>query len=514
MKKIIYIFGVIFLAIIIILNLIFTTYLNPAEETIISFNSASYIIGLIAAGILMVVATKFINDKLYKDEQSKKLKIIRKILFITALVIYIAFNVVWTIFVNPPVVADSIHVSNLAQTMYRGNPEEFLPNLTYIGIPLSEYIQAYPQQISLAFIYSLFFRLIQFDVLETLRVLNVIGNLLIVIALYKIGNQLAKKYKTNKVLLLTLILTFISLPMLSTFIYGDIPSIALCLFAVYFMMRYTETKKIRFAVGASIFTMIAYMMRMNSLIFIIATVMYLVLNLINGFMKKELKENLINVGVIIVYLVVSMIPATLVQNYYLDKYDLEKDKRYPSISYFFMGMEESRRGNGWYNEDIAEPALKDPEMAKNEYGNRIKEKLSYFISQPGYTFNFYVMKIASMWTENTYSAVRSNQDGTDMPIENMTGALTFYQKMLLIITCLCSLIVMIQNRKNLSLDVLFLITIFIGGFAFHVLWEAKSRYIIPYILVLIPVASIYINNLEIKEKIMKIYNKKNERNLN
>ena len=67
---------------------------------------------------------------------------------------------------------------------------------------------------------------------------------------------------------------------------------------------------------------------------------------------------------------------------------------------------------------------------------------------------------------------------------------------------------MIQNRKNLSLDVLFLITIFIGGFAFHVLWEAKSRYIIPYILVLIPVASIYINSLGIKEKIMKIYNKK------
>ena len=152
--------------------------------------------------------------------------------------------------------------------------------------------------------------------------------------------------------------------------------------------------------------------------------------------------------------------------------------------------------------------MKDPDMAKNEYGNRIKEKLSYFVSNPGYTFNFYVMKIASMWTENTYSAVRSNQDGTDIPIESITGSLTFYQKMLLIITCLCSLIVMIQNRKNLSLDVLFLITIFIGGFAFHVLWEAKSRYIIPYILVLIPVASIYINNLEIKEKIMKIYNKK------
>lgn len=76
--------------------------------------------------------------------------------------------------------------------------------------------------------------------------------------------------------------------------------------------------------------------------------------------------------------------------------------------------------------------------------------------------------------------------------ENFIAPLTFYQKVLLIITCVCSLIVLIQNRKNLSLELIFLITIFIGGFAFHVLWEAKSRYIIPYIVVLIPVSSILI----------------------
>ena len=62
------------------------------------------------------------------------------------------------------------------------------------------------------------------------------------------------------------------------------------------------------------------------------------------------------------------------------------------------------------------------------------------------------------------------------------------------------MIVLIQNRKNLSLDIIFLITIFIGGFAFHILWEAKSRYIIPYIVVLIPVASISIKKFDIRLK--------------
>ena len=152
--------------------------------------------------------------------------------------------------------------------------QELLSNLTYLGIPLSEYAENYHQQISLAFVFSMFFRLIHFDVMEVLRALNVIGNFLIIYALYKIIMQLSKKYKINKILFFILILTFSSLPILSTFIYGDTPSIALCLLAVYLMMKYTESKNIKYTIFASLLTMIAYMMRMNSLIFIIATVIY------------------------------------------------------------------------------------------------------------------------------------------------------------------------------------------------------------------------------------------------
>ena len=64
--------------------------------------------------------------------------------------------------------------------------------------------------------------------------------------------------------------------------------------------------------------------------------------------------------------------------------------------------------------------------------------------------------------------------------------------MLLILTCVLSIVVLIQNRKNLSPEIIYLLLIFMGGFAFHIIWEAKSRYIIPYIVVLIPLASIQI----------------------
>ena len=507
MKKIIYFFGTVFLATVVILNLLFTANLDGGEHITISFNSFLYVVGLILIGISIFWITKIIDKHLFNDTEQKSKKELRIFLFVAALSLYLLFSVLWIIFIVPGVGGDQIHACNLAQTFYRGNLEEYFPNLTYAGIPLRDYMQAYHQQISLAFVFSVLFRIIHFDQFIILRGFNIICNLLIVFALYKICKQLSKKYKTNKVLLLTLILTFISLPMLATFIYGDTPSLALCLFSVYFMMRYTETKEIKYPIFASLLTMIAYMMRMNSLIFIIATVIYLLLSSFKEIKTNSLKKNLLNIVIIGMYVGVSILPSSLVKNYYLDKYNMDKSKAYPNISYFLMAMEEGPRANGWYNEGIGEPALKDPENKKVEYVGKIKERLSYFSKHIGYTFDFYTKKLASMWTENTYSAVRNNTRQDNDPIENMIEPLTFYQKVLLIITCLCSLIVLIQNRKDLSLDVIFLITIFIGGFAFHILWEAKSRYIIPYIVSLIPVASISVHSIGIKEKLSKLFTK-------
>lgn len=505
MKKIVYLFAIIFLVMIVIVNIVFTTYLDTSEQAIIQTNHLGYILGVLLVGILIYFIT---HRVLYKDKSSDINKKIRKKLFIVAFTMYIIFNIIWVILINPKVVGDSVHVCNLAQTFYGDNSQDFLQNPTYVGVSLKEYMQAYPHQITLAFVYSIFFRIIHFDVMEILRVWNMIGNLAIIVAIYKIGNQLSKKYKMNKVRLLLLILTFISLPMLTTYIYGDIPSLALCLFSAYFMIRYTETKKIIYPIIASIFTMIAYMMRMNSLIFIIATSMYLILNIWKEWSKEKWRDRMLQISIICIYLIITMFPALLVKDYYFQKYDLDKDKIYPNNSYLLMAMEEGPRGNGWYNENIAGPALKEPEKMKTEYTQKIKDRLIYFSENWGYMLKFYTNKITSMWTENTYAAVRNNTLADNTMIDKFINPLTLYQKAVLILICTCSIIILVQNRKNLSYELIFLATIFIGGFAFHILWEAKSRYIIPYIVVLIPMASIEIQKFQVmnSKMIKKIKN--------
>ena len=494
MKKIIYFFGIIFLSIIIVFNLICTTYLSKYETISFTLHSVFYIAGLVIASLLLFFITKFVNDKLYAEESNYKREV-RKVLLISFFIIYAAFTILWTICVVPNIGADQIHVCSLAQAMYRGGDvTDILSSNTYANIPLSDYIQGYSQQIPLAFLYSLFFKIIHCDFIALLRILNVISNFLIVLAIYKIGSQLSQKYKINKVLLLTLIMTFISLPMLSTCVYGDIPGLTCCLFSVYFTMKYTETKKIKHLLFSALFMMVAYMFRMNSLIFIIATVMYLLLNLWKEFSKKIWKQSLINLMIIFMFIAICIVPSSIIKTYYLNKYHLDKSKSYPSISYILMAMSDGPRASGWYNEEIGENALKNPENVKVEYTNKIKERLTYFSQNMGDAACFYLSKIGSMWTENTYSAIRNNAVAY-YSFENVITPLTLYQKVLLIVTCLCSLLVLIQNRKNISLEILFLITIFIGGFAFHLLWEAKSRYIIPYIVVLIPVASIYLKKI-------------------
>ncbi len=512
MKKIIYYLGIIFLTIIIVLNIVFTARIEPSEHIVILYNKIIYLIGVIVLGTTIFLLSKYIDNFLNDDENKKSKKNIRKYLLIFVITLYAVLTILWVIFIRPRIGADQIHTANLAQTMYRGNLEEFFPNKTYSGLTLWEYVERYTQQIPLAFIYNVFFKIIHFDEVEILRIINVIGAMGIILGIYKIGSQISKKHKINKTLLIILIATFIAIPMLTTFVYGDIPALALCLWSVYFSMKYVETKKIKNMIFASIFTMIAYMMRMNSLIFIIATVMYLLFNIFKDIKakieKKDWKESVITFSMILMFLAVIFIPNKLITNYYINKYNFDKTKSYPTISWIYIAMSESSRANGWYNNEIGEYALYNPEKAKEEYQIKTKERLNYFVKNPGYMMEFYGKKLESMWSENTYSCIWYNLSG-DAKLQKFEKPIEFYQKALILILTVCSLTVLIQKRKILSLEVLFLITIFIGGFSFHILWEAKSRYIIPYIVVLIPVAAVNIEKIKINIK----RNKKNEKNI-
>ena len=74
----------------------------------------------------------------------------------------------------------------------------------------------------------------------------------------------------------------------------------------------------------------------------------------------------------------------------------------------------------------------------------------------------------------------------------MTWFMNEYQS-LIFIGVFCWLLLNFWRRKGLE-DQALMITIF-GGFLFHMLWEAKGRYILPYFVMMLPMAAVGLSML-------------------
>ena len=512
-KNIVMLIGILFCLAILVLNIIYVSRIGDVPEEIVTTKAYGIfnilITGFLAVGIITV------SKKTEEIKLSRKLKIAILTIFI---IIYSFAQIYWINIRQATPAWDQDSVYSAAIKMYENNWEE-LKN--------SQYLELCPQQITIAAAFCAIFKLFSSTSVKILQYANVISNALTILAIILISKNLEKQYKLNKSRTLILIGTFFTLPLLSTFIYGDLMSIPMCLFAIYFIMKYGMEKKKRYSIISAIFMAIGYTLRMNNLIFIIALVIYLILNIIKEDEDRNIKSILQKIAILVIFIVIAIMPATIIRSALQSKLDLEKNKKIPTSAYLYMGMQESYRANGWYSDYITW-AWEDVEASDEQYKNAIIERVKFFVQNPRYFADFYIGKVSSMWTENTYASLWYNQtfnfkqiEGEtdiirakqiDELVKDKTERLLMYQKALIIIIFTTTIAVLIKNRKKLSNEIILLITIFIGGFLFHILWEAKSRYIIPYILVLIPVASISTDSwkrelTKMKENIEKIIKK-------
>ena len=478
------------------LNIVYVSRIEDTTAEVVNTNLYGAFNALIT--LFLIIGILAVSKKIEEIKLSKKLKVAILIIFI---IVYSVAQVYWINIRNATPAWDQGSVYSIAVKMYENKWEE-LKN--------SQYLELCPQQITIAATFSAIFKMFSSTSVKIIQYANVIANVLTILATLLISKNLNKQYRVNISRVLILIGTFFTLPLLSTFVYGDLISIPMCLFAIYYIMEYEMKKKKRSLIISAIFMAIGYTVRMNNLIFIIALVIYLILNVIKeDDDRKNIKLILQKIAILAIFIVIAIIPATLIRSSIQYKLELDKDKKIPTLGYLYIGMEESYRANGWYS-DYATWAWNDVEESKEKYKRAIIERVKYFMQNPDYFVKFYIGKVASMWTENTYASLWYNQtfnfteiEGEigiirakqiDELVQDKTERLLMYQKALVIIIFGTTIVVIIKNRKKLSNEIILLITIFIGGFLFHILWEAKSRYIIPYLLVLIPVASISIDN--------------------
>lgn len=536
LKKTILIFGVVNIALVIFVNLIFNINFSPIGNERIEFFKFSIgtLIALITT-IGIILCFYLIILKLIKNK-SKKFKMI---VVIVLLVISFIVQIIFGMNNRMNTFGDNGMVYNMARVMHE---KVSIPSSNNINTDISYYVSKYPQQLSLAFMESIVMNIFHSEEKRIFLIINSLLNCLTIIDFLLIFKELSKNHKVNKTLGAIIIFTFVQLNFLATFIYGDVPSFAFGFLAFYFALKYGNTNKNRYLFFSSIFMSIAYICRENTLIMILAEIFYLILNLKNNevktinerenkkqkvILKEKISKIILKFLLILCFAFISILPGKIICNYEIKKYNLDKNNKITLTSYLLMGMgynEEETAGPGWYDIKITDnqkvSKREDYVIKENE---QISERLEYLRKNPIHAIKFYLRKFALMWAENTYSTIRVNTyfdtkkylDGSSKISRKNLIIIQFivyiYGKAILLVISLGTLIYLVKNKNNLSNDVLLFVILFIGGFLFYVLWEAKSRYIIPYVLALIPSAVVGLNDqfekIELKIKEQKNKNK-------
>lgn len=163
---------------------------------------------------------------------------------------------------------------------------------------------------------------------------------------------------------------------------------------------------------------------------------------------------------------------------------------------------------GWsnYANSIWEAANGDAEY-QNEWAlEALKTDIASFIQDPSYGAWFFSTKLATEWADPTYQCfyyltlcLRGDGSGlnladTSRPLGMLSTVLTFildgYQT-LIFIAAFGYIVGIIRRWKHSEANLvgLLLAVVFFTGFGCYLLWEAKSVYVLPYAIVIIPLAA-------------------------
>lgn len=392
--------------------------------------------------------------------------------------------------------ADAWSVYEAAENLSMGN--------TSVIHPTDSYLSYYPQQVGLMAFFELLIRLwklfpVDLHAYHFIKCLYVILTCVIVYFQYRTVHLLWKEDKADCIYL---ILAGCNLPLImySSFVYGETPSFAAMSVGIYYLLRLLkgspENKKIPYALCSLITLTLAVMLRKNTLIIIIAVVLVTLLEAL-----KRKSRSLLLFAALCLICSLSILPV--IQKAYELRSGSTLRSGVPAMSYFAMGMQEASRGNGWYNGynfDTYQESGMDSAAASETSRQFMKERMEYFRSHPGDAIDFYWNKYLSQWADGTYAsrqATLATFGGRNALAESFyTGKnsrlyieyCNIYQN-ILYLGCFAGFMAALLKRKKSPIYLWLGMIGAFGGFLFHMIWEANSRYIFLYGLLLLPYAA-------------------------
>ncbi len=338
-----------------------------------------------------------------------------------------------------------------------------------------------------------------------MQTFNVIYSTLNGVLLFYICKRIFKEEKVQKICLI--FISFFSLywTFFNTHIYGNIPGLTFALLGVLFTLKYLDNHKFYNMVIIGAFLTIAYLLKSNYEIFLCAILVTILLNIINIKKAKDL------LGIVIIIVMVFG-TKSIVYKVAEMAFGYSLDTGVPMTAYIYMGMSEpDTLAAGWYNskvEEIYKNSGYNTEEATKITNDLLKNRIQELKNDPAYTANYFYSKFQTTWLNPTFQTVWCSLPNTLMNEDADYG--TRISSNPLIEKVLCGdIYTKIENLMDLfentififaGIGLAFLLTrfdlkniilplTFLGGLAFHLIWETKSIYVIQYFFVMLPVAA-------------------------
>jgi hypothetical protein len=324
-KNIAWIIATILLSIVFLSNIFFISKLNIYEIISINYHSTASML----VCMIVIIAITFLSEKIEKKHDKKA----KKIFLIVLLAVYLIFQILWINTRQATPCHDQSYIYEAAKQFSQGD----------YNCGNKDYYEVYPHQLGLVTFFTMIFKVFNTVDVTLIQYINAVANTFTIYGIILISKIIEEKYKMNEVKTFLCALMFSTLPLLSTFIYGDIIALSFCIFAVYFIMRYGNSRNINYVLYSIICMAVACIVRKNSLIFSIAILIYIILCLLEE-KKFNIKNVVQTITIIIIFLLVISVPEKLIEKYWQKKLNLDLSNKLPAEVYLSYGINESVRG--------------------------------------------------------------------------------------------------------------------------------------------------------------------------
>ena len=288
----------------------------------------------------------------------------------------------------------------------------------------------------------------------------------------------------------------------TSFLYGNLPGMCAALWAVALLL-YGFKKRIWLFI-ACILLCIAVVLKPNFLILALALAIVLA---IRALSLKRFSSLFLAVCV----LILPACSAKGVQMLLEKRTGFDMGAGAPQTVWLAMGMQESSRAPGWYNHyptDTMEAAGCDIDKVAQIARDDIAARAAVFAADPAYAVDFYHQKMVSQWSNTAFeidftNAVMENKSPWPELVDRLltgdlfqllAGYMEGYTLVLylgFVIGCALLAAGLFKGKadwQRLFGPLVLLLTVF-GGFLYHMLFEAKSQYVLFYLPMMIPVAA-------------------------